>query len=73
MKYRVRLDMCFDKESDARLLMNYAKGKAGKATSINEGSDSEEISYCGLELCGHDEGRTCTHLERHEVRSCKER
>ena len=73
MKYRVRVDMCFDSEADARMLMNYAKGKAGKAVSINEGSDSEEISYCDLELCGHDEGQPCTRLERHEVGRHKER
>ena len=73
MKYRVRLDMCFGSESDARLLMNYAKGKAGKVVSINEGRDSEEISYYDLELCGHDEGRSCVHLERHEIRKSKER
>jgi hypothetical protein len=68
MKYRVRLDFSFDNESDARLLMNYARGKAGKAVNINEGSNNEEISYYELELCGHDEGRPCTRLERHEIR-----
>lgn len=68
MKYRVRLDMNFDNENDARLLMNYARGKVSKATSIYEGSDSEEISYCEMELCGHDEGLPCMRLERHEVR-----
>ena len=73
MRYRVRLDMCFEKESDARLMVNYAKGKAGKAVNINEGRNGEEISYCDLELCGHDEGRSCTHLIRHEFRKCKER
>ena len=68
MKYRVRLDLSFKNESDARLLMNYARGKAGKAVSINEGSDNQEISYCELERCGHDEGQPCTQLARHEVR-----
>ena len=71
MKYRVRLDLSFDNESDAQLLMNYAKGKAGKAVSINEGSDNEEISFCDYELCRHDEsftGEGCTRLDRLEVR-----
>ena len=71
MKYRVRLDLSFDSEADAQLLMNYAKGKAGKAVSINEGSVNEEISFCDFELCGHDEsftGEGCTRLDRLEVR-----
>jgi hypothetical protein len=72
MKYRVRLDMCFEKESDARLLVNYAKAKAGKTVNINEGRTGEEISFCDLELCGHDEGQSCTRLKRHEFRKCKE-
>ena len=73
MKYRVRLDMCFEKDSDARLMVNYAKGKAGKTGNINEGRDGEEISYCELELCGHDEGQPCRRLERHEFGKHKER
>lgn len=68
MKYRVRADLSFDNEEDAQLLMNYAKKKAGKAVSINEGSGNEEISFCDLELCGHDEGLPCTGLDRVEVR-----
>lgn len=40
----------------------------GKAVSINEGSDNEEISFCELELCGHDEGLPCEKLDRVEVR-----
>jgi hypothetical protein len=48
--------------------MSYAKALTGKAVSINEGSDNEEISFCDLELCGHDEGLPCTKLDRLEVR-----
>ena len=73
MKYRVRLDMSFENESDARLLVNYAKGKAGKTSNISEGKAGEEISFCELELCGHDEGQPCRPLERHEFRKRKER
>lgn len=69
MKYRVRLDLSFDKEADAQLLMGYAKTLTGKAASINEGSVNEEISFCDLELCRHDEGAPCERLERVEIRA----
>ena len=68
MKYRVRLDLSFDKESDAQALMNYSKGLSGVAESINEGKPNEEISFCDLELCRHDEGLPCDKLERVEIR-----
>ena len=68
MKYRVRLDLSFDSEADARSLVNYAKTLTGKAVSINEGSNNEEISFYDLELCRHDEGLPCTGLDRLEVR-----
>jgi hypothetical protein len=68
MKYRVRVDMSFDKESDAQSLMGFARSLAGQAESINEGDANEEIAFCDLELCGHDEGKPCTRLERVEVR-----
>jgi len=72
MKYRVRLDLSFDNEADAKLLMNYAKRVSQKAVSIREGEASEEIAFCDLELCRHDEGLPCTKLERVEVRKLKE-
>ena len=68
MKYRVRIDICFDSETDAQLLMNYAKKMSAKSTSINEGEANEEIAFCDLEICRHDEGLPCTRLERVEVR-----
>ena len=68
MKYRVRVDMSFESEADARSLMDYTKTLTGKAVSINEGSVNEEIAFCDLELCRHDEGLPCTKLERLEVR-----
>ena len=67
MKYRVRCDLSFDSEADALALMGYAKGLSGKAVSINEGSNNEEISFCDMEICRHDEGLPCTKLERVEV------
>jgi len=68
MKYRVRLDLSFDDETDAQALMGYAKQLTSNAVSINEGRDNEEISFCDLEICRHDEGLPCTRLERVEVR-----
>ena len=30
---------------------------------------NEEISFCASELCGHDEGKPCSKLERVEIRN----
>ena len=68
MKYRVRLDLSFENEADAQALMDYAKGTTDKAVSLNEGMDNEEISFCDLEICRHDEGLPCEKLDRLEVR-----
>ena len=68
MKYRVRVDLSFDSEADASALVNYAKALSGKAVSMNEGKVNEEISFCDLEICGHEEGLPCTRLDRLEVR-----
>jgi hypothetical protein len=73
MKYRVRLDLSFDSEDDARALMDYARVASVKAVSISEGSDNEEIAFCDLEICRHDEGLPCTRLDRLEVRKLEER
>ena len=71
MKYRVRVDLSFESEADALALMVYAKELSGKAVSINEGGDNEEISFCDIEMCRHDEGLPCTRLERVEVRNAE--
>lgn len=68
MKYRVRLDLSFDSEADAQSLMAYAKSLSGKAVSLNEGEPNEEIAFCDLELCRHDEGLPCEKLDRVEIR-----
>ena len=68
MKYRLRLDLSFANEADAQSLMAYAKELSKKAVSINEGEPNEEIAFCDLEICRHDEGLPCTRLERVEVR-----
>jgi len=68
MKYRVRIDLSFEKEDDARSLMEYAKGLASRAMSINEGQNNEEIAFCDYELCGHDEDKACQRVERLEIK-----
>ena len=72
MKYRVRIDLSFGRQADAQLLMDYVKKTSAKSISINEGEADEEISFCDLEICRHDEGLPCTKLERVEVRKLKE-
>jgi len=68
MKYRVRLDLSFSSEADAQSLLAYAKNLSNKAISINEGRPNEEISFCDMEICRHDEGLPCERLERVEIR-----
>ena len=68
MLYRIRTDLSFDNEADAQSLMAYAKELSNRAVSINEGGSNEEIAFCDLEICRHDEGLPCSRLERVEVR-----
>ena len=68
MKYRVRVDLSFVSEADARSLMAYAKNLSDKAVSISESEPNEEIAFCDLEICRHDEGLPCEKLERVEIR-----
>jgi len=67
VKYRVKIDMSFDAEADARTVMDCAKQLSSIAVNINGGSDIEEISFCEVERCRHDEGLPCEVLERVEV------
>ena len=68
MKYRVRVDLSFESEADARSLMAYAKSASSLAVSLNEGRADEEVAFCDLEICRHDEGLPCQRLERVEIR-----
>jgi len=71
MKYRVRIDLSFASEADARSLMSFAEGLSNKAVSINEGEPNEEIAFCDLEICRHDDPspvKGCEKLERVEIR-----
>ena len=69
MKYRVRVDLPFDSEADGLSLMTYAKNLCDRAVSIHEGEPNEEIAFCDLEICRHDEGLPCERLERIEIRT----
>jgi len=68
MKYRVRLDLSFEDEAEARVLMDFARDISSQAVSINEGNHNAEISFCELEICRHEEGLPCTRLDRLEIR-----
>jgi len=68
MKYRVRLDLSFAEEADARALMDFAAMLASKAESISEGEPNEEIAYAEIHRCRHDEGKPCYEPERIVVR-----
>jgi len=68
MKYRVRIDLPFASGADAQDLMAYAKSLSKQAVSFNEGEPNEEIAFCDLEICRHDEGLPCEKLERVEIR-----
>jgi len=71
MKYRVRIDLSFASEGDAQSLMAYVKNLSSKAVSINEGEPNEEIAFCDLEMCRHDDPspvKGCERLERVEIR-----
>lgn len=69
MKYRVKLDLSFDTESEAQALVDYARTAGSQAISINEGQSNEEISFLDYEICRHDEGLPCTRLKRFEIRN----
>ena len=68
MKFRLRVDLPFEKYEDAKDLLEKIGLKAYKAKSINLGLANEEIAYYEIEECGHDEGKPCTILDRFEVR-----
>lgn len=70
MKYRVNINLAFDKESDAKAFMGFAKQVSTKATSINEDKDNAEISFCDYHKRYHDEAinRPCEPIEKIEIR-----
>lgn len=67
MKYRVRMDMIFDTEEDARTLMESGTALTSRAVCIKADTADAQASFCELELCRHDEDGPCQRLERVEV------
>jgi hypothetical protein len=69
MLHRVRLDLAFQSESDAKALIDYAKSLLPKAKNINKGKYFGEIGYIDREKCRHDETpiKPCEKVERLEV------
>ena len=55
MLYRVRLDLPFENEGQARGLYNHARNTAPDAVLINEGLENEEVGFIDIEECHHDE------------------
>jgi 5-methylcytosine-specific restriction endonuclease McrA len=53
--YRVRLDIIFDDEAEARKAYDMLHKRRGLMRSINKGKDNEENSQIILEQCFHDE------------------
>jgi hypothetical protein len=64
MKYRVRMDMSFQAETDAQSLMNAGKNLADRAVSPETDAGGAVPSFCELEMCLHDEGLPCAVIER---------
>jgi len=64
VKYRIRADLIFDRESDAQDLWQKLKSHTGLVKKVvNLDVDK---SYIELHLCGHDEAKECSILERIE-------
>ena len=55
MKYRVRCDLAFDTEKDAREIWDIVKAKKPKAKIIKEGEPEEERPRGDIHRCRHDE------------------
>jgi hypothetical protein len=53
--YRVRLNIIFDDEAEARKAYDMLYKRRGLMQSINKGKDNEENSQIILEQCFHDE------------------
>lgn len=67
MKFRIKIDLSFEKESDSRKLLDFARTLMPKAVSFKDTRAGGEVSYIDLHLCGHDEGKPCEKIERKEL------
>lgn len=57
MKHRVRINMSFGSEANAKSLMDFARGLVDKSVNIRESRPEAEISFCEREYCYHDEAQ----------------
>ena len=72
MKYRVRADMRFESEADAREFATFAQGLVGKARNMNPGAANEEQSFVELMLDRADEGLPAISLSRTAITTVQE-
>ena len=62
MRYRVRCDLAFTDKDIAGQVYKYLKLKLGSVVPIGTG-EAVEGKTLQLELCRHDEGKSCEVLE----------
>jgi hypothetical protein len=72
MKYRVRADMRFETETDARDFASFAQGLVKKARNMNPGASNEEESFVELTLDRADEGLPAISLSRTAIKTVQE-
>jgi len=68
MKYRIGLDLIFEKEEDAMEAFNFLKERRNLFLTINKGKPNEEHSILEIHKCYHDEEvpKPCEIIERIE-------
>ena len=59
MRYRVKLDLAFEEEADAKTLVALAEKLFGGAPTINKDKPNEEAGYIDYHICLHDESKSC--------------
>lgn len=58
MKYRITLDLFFDREADMQRVLREARARWAQAVPINPGTPTMEPSRYKAERCYHDEDPT---------------
>ena len=64
MKYRVQLDLAFEKESDMKKIVDTVKLVSAKAVTLNTGEVNEEKPIAQWHKCYHDEGKACEPIQK---------
>lgn len=64
MKYRVNINLAFDKQEDAQKLIDFVKTVKSKASPIippelSSTADNGERPIAQWHICRHDEGKSC--------------